>query len=643
MEWPIERKVRWGLGIAIAVLCSMGMIAYALIVSFVNTSNWLIYTHLVIEGTQGARTGLDDAEAAVRGYQLTHDESFLSPYDLIRGRIPGVVERLALLTADNPDQGLRMAQLKSKVDREMELLRQVVQAERSHASSPAEQRKLLDEEQQSMSGIRNTLREARLQENELLIIRDAEWREDLTKAIAAAATLGLLNFVLLGYIYQVFKRDLTERRRAESALRTSEERLRLLIASVKDYAFFMLDPQGRVATWNDGAALIKGYSAAEMLGQPFSTFFVAEDRKEGKPESALVQAAELGRIELEGWRVRKDGSRFWANAITSAIRDEGGRLLGYSEVARDLTERKLAEEKIQQSQSRLAAILDGSPSVIFVKDPDGRYTLVNRRFEETFHLNREDVLGKTDMELFARAAAQTLREHDVKAQEAGRALEFEEVLPQRDGPHTYLSARVPLLGEDHQPYALCGVFTDITERKQFEQEIQRLNRALQDRVIDRSVQLMQTTEELKIEREQRQGAEEREREVRDRLREVMQNSPVPMWTYDLETLALLEVNHAAASLHGSSREQASQMRMTDLYLPEDVDTLSKEVKSGGVRPDRPIMWHHRSKEGQVVPMGILARRVDWEGRDAALVVVVSETEAPRLRDITNVLESADSG
>ena len=170
-----------------------------------------------------------------------------------------------------------------------------------------------------------------------------------------------------------------------------------MIASVKDYAFFMLDPQGRVATWNDGAALIKGYSAAEILGQVFSTFFVEEDRKAGKPESVLVQAAKQGRVEVEGWRVRKDGSRFWANAITSAIRDEAGQLLGYSEVARDLTERKLAEEKIQQSQSRLAAILDGSPSAIFVKDPDGRYTLVNRRFEDAFHMKREDILGKTDV------------------------------------------------------------------------------------------------------------------------------------------------------------------------------------------------------------------------------------------------------
>jgi PAS domain S-box-containing protein len=642
MEWPIERKVKWGLGIAVAVLCVLGLIAYALIVSFVNTSDQVVHTHLVIENIQGARAGLDGAEAAVRGYLLTHDESFLAPYNLVRERIPGVVEQLTSLTADSLDQRQRVAQIKLQVDREMAFLEQAVETERTRSASAAEQRHWIDQEQQVMSGARNILRDARLQENELLIIRDAAWREDLTRAIAVAAVLGLLNFVLLGYIYYVFRRDLTERRRAELALRGSEERLRLMITSVKDYAFFMLDPQGRVATWNDGAALIKGYEASEIIGQPFSTFFVEEDRKAGKPEAVLEQAAKQGRVEFDGWRVRKDGSRFWADAITSAIRDEVGRLLGYSEVARDLTERKLAEEKLEHSQSRLAAILDGSPSVIFVKDPNGHYTLVNRRFEEAFHLKREEVLGKTDADLFDKATAQKLREHDRKAQEAGRTLEFEDVIPQKDRPHTYLSARVPLLGEDKQPYALCGVFTDITERKESEQEIQRLNRALQDRVVDRSVQLMQATDELKMERAQRQGAEAREREVRDRLRDVMQSSPVPMWTYDLETLALLEVNNAAVALHGFSREELPRVRMTDLYPLEDILKLGDEVKSGSA-PDSPMIWNYRSKDGQLIPMGILARRVEWDGQDAALVVVVTESEAPRLRDIAKVMEAAESG
>jgi PAS domain S-box-containing protein len=642
MDWPIEKKVQWGLGIAVAVLCGMGMIAYALIVSLINTNNWVIHTHRVIESIQGARTGLDDAETSVRGYLLTQNQSFLSPYNLVKGRIPGVIDRIRLLTADNPAQQKTIAQLKLQVDRELELLQQAVDAAGNRSASPAAGRRLLDDEQQVMSNIRNTLRSIRLQEDQLLSIRDAAWRQDLTEAITAVALLALFNFVLLGYIYYAFTRDLAERRRAESALQTSEERLRLMIASVKDYAFFMLDPQGDVTTWNDGAAIIKGYAAGEIMGRPFSTFFTEEDRKAGKPAWVLENAAKRGRMETDGWRVRKDGSRFWTDAITSAIRDEGGRLLGFSEVARDLTERQAAEEKIRQSESSLAAILDGSPSVIFVKDPDGRYTLVNRRFEDALRMGRREVLGKTDLDLFPLATAQRLGEHDAKVLGEGRAIEFEEVIPQRDGLHTYLSARVPLPGEDNKPYAICGVSTDITQRKESDHEIQRLNRALQDRLIDHSVELMQTAESLNMERAQRQGAEEREREVRDRLREVMHRSPFPMWTYDLETLVLLEVNNAAGALHGSRPEELLPLRMTELYSPEEVSKLGKEVEIVRVPEETPRVWRHRAKDGRLIPVGILARRIEWQGRDAALVVVVTESEGHHIHDIASALEAASS-
>lgn len=140
---------------------------------------------------------------------------------------------------DNPAEQQKMVQLKLQVDREMELLQQAVEAARTNSASPAERRKLVDEDKQVMSTIRNSLREARLQEDQLLSLRDTAWRQDLTEAISGAAALGIFNLVLLGSIYYVFKRDLTERQRAEAALQSSEERLLLMIASIKDYAFVM--------------------------------------------------------------------------------------------------------------------------------------------------------------------------------------------------------------------------------------------------------------------------------------------------------------------------------------------------------------------------------------------------------------------
>jgi PAS domain S-box-containing protein len=120
---------------------------------------------------------------------------------------------------------------------------------------------------------------------------------------------------------------------------------RLLVESVKDYAIFALDPDGNVLSWNEGARRLKGYEPHEIIGRHFSAFYSAEEKTAGKPQRELVVAAEEGRIEDEGWRIRKDGTRFWANVVITALRDETGTLVGFAKVTRDLTERRAAEQR----------------------------------------------------------------------------------------------------------------------------------------------------------------------------------------------------------------------------------------------------------------------------------------------------------
>jgi PAS domain S-box-containing protein len=154
-------------------------------------------------------------------------------------------------------------------------------------------------------------------------------------------------------------RDLSERRVAEETLRQSEERFRLLVAGVKEYAIFMLDPDGNVMSWNEGAARIKGYAAHEIIGKHFSAFYTSEDLESGKPARELEVARRVGSVEDEGWRVKKDRSLFWANVVITAIYDEDRRLVGYAKVTRDLTDKRKADalEAADRQKNEFLAML----------------------------------------------------------------------------------------------------------------------------------------------------------------------------------------------------------------------------------------------------------------------------------------------
>ena len=147
---------------------------------------------------------------------------------------------------------------------------------------------------------------------------------------------------------------LKERHDAEVALEQSEARFRLLVQTVRDYAIFMLDPTGHIATWNAGAERIKGYLAEEVIGQHFSIFYPPEDRQAGKPARELQIAIRTGVYEEEGWRLRKDGSRFWASVVITALRHPDGTLAGFAKVTRDLTERRAAQERALDAARRVA-------------------------------------------------------------------------------------------------------------------------------------------------------------------------------------------------------------------------------------------------------------------------------------------------
>src|SRR3954465_4057565 len=163
--------------------------------------------------------------------------------------------------------------------------------------------------------------------------------------------------------------------RADAQVSALEEaaRYRILVEAVTDYAIYMLDPTGVVTSWNAGAQRFKGYTAEEIIGHHFSRFYTEEDRAAELPKRALATAAREGKFEAEGWRVRKDGTRFWAHVVIDAIRNTRGELTGFAKITRDLTERKEAQEALRRSEQQFRLLVQGvTDYAIYMLDPKGR-------------------------------------------------------------------------------------------------------------------------------------------------------------------------------------------------------------------------------------------------------------------------------
>ena len=171
--------------------------------------------------------------------------------------------------------------------------------------------------------------------------------------------------------------------------RASEQRFQLLINAVTDYAIYMLEPTGHIVTWNSGARRFKGYEAEEIIGRHFSAFFTDEDRAAELPARILRTAAEEGRFESEGWRVRKDGTRFWAQVVVDPIHADDGALIGFAKVTRDVTERREAERSLYESEQRFRMLVQGVRDyAIYMLDPDGTVSNWNAGAES---LNQWDI------------------------------------------------------------------------------------------------------------------------------------------------------------------------------------------------------------------------------------------------------------
>ena len=262
---------------------------------------------------------------------------------------------------------------------------------------------------------------------------------------------------------------------------SEEARFRLLVESITDYAIYMLDPDGIVTSWNAGAERFKGYTAAEIIGKPFSIFYTPEDRDAGKPERALKTAASEGRFESEGWRLKKDGSRFWSHAVIDPIRAPSGALVGYANITRDLTERKRTEATLRSSEEQFRILVQGvTDYAIFMLDTEGRVASWNPGAERIKGYRPDEIIGQ----YFGRFYPEVDRERGEPqrslqiARETGR-FEKEGWRVRKDG--TLFRAHVVIDRITDEFGTIVGyakVTRDITERDEAQRSLEEAREAL---------------------------------------------------------------------------------------------------------------------------------------------------------------------
>ncbi len=304
--------------------------------------------------------------------------------------------------------------------------------------------------------------------------REERWLEHHSEPIESGAFAG--GRVELYY-------DVTDRKRTERARDEDREQFESLVAAVEEYAIFRLDADGRVRTWNSGAEHIKGYDADDVLGEHVSVFYTDEDREASIPERNLAAAAEEGWVESEGWRVRADGSRFWARATITAIRDDDGELDGYVKVTRDMTERREYEQRLRDEKAFVESLFDNQHDIVYAFDADGEFLRWNDRLREVtgYADARISEMGPRD---FVVDEATEEMSTAIERVLQGKSITAELALKTADGSTVPYEFTATPIRDDGEVVGVTGIGRDVTERRRKERRLERQRDELESELED---------------------------------------------------------------------------------------------------------------------------------------------------------------
>ncbi|MGB6979917.1 MAG: PAS domain S-box protein, partial [Candidatus Acidiferrales bacterium] len=381
------RKVQLAFSSAILILLVVGVISYRGIVVSSDSDRWVRHTDEVIECLHDSVSALQTIESAYRGFALTGSEEYSDAFRSGVLRLQQDQISLRNLTVDNPVQVRQFPALDRLAEQKIEFGESVIGLRRTNGLEAAAEFMGSRDGQRITEKYGEVIGHMLDEEQRLLVLRSADAKQRLAQSktiLILGIIVGLFFVAAAGWSV---KRDSVQRGLAEEALEGSKEQYRMLLDGVQDYAIFLLDTEGKVVSWNAGAERISGYSADQIIGRNFSSFFSPEDIRRGKPAEILRLAAESGRYEEQGTRVRKDGSRFVESVTLAALRDHAGQLQGFSEISRDLSESK-------ESGAKYRGLLEAAPDAMVVVNQGGEIVLLNVRAEKQFGYRRDELVGQ---------------------------------------------------------------------------------------------------------------------------------------------------------------------------------------------------------------------------------------------------------
>jgi PAS domain S-box-containing protein len=473
----LSRKMQLAFASAILTLLVVGAISYLGMVLSSESDRSVRHTHEVIENLQDLLISMQRVESGYRRFALTGSEIYSESFHADMLRWQQDLTTLRSLTEDNPAQQRQFTAIDRLANQKFEFGEKVISLRRTKGLEAAADSIRSGPGQRIMEGFQVVVRGLQDEELRLLVLRnaDAQRRLGQTKIVLILGTvLFLLIAAAAGWSVQ---RDSSGRGLTEEALRDSEERYRMLLDGVQDYAIFMLDPQGQVVSWNAGAERIKRYTAEQIIGHNFSCFFPPEDIERGRPQEVLRMTAASGRHEEEGMRVRKDGSRFLARVTLTTLRDANGNLRGFSEISRDLSESK-------ESGAKYRGLLEAAPDAMVVVNQGGEIVLLNVQAEKQFGYRRDELVGQKVKNIIPEGFAERLiadgtrTAADALAQQIGTGIELNG--RRKNGSEFPIEIMLSPL-ESAEGILVTAAIRDITRRKEDEahllQKVEELNRS----------------------------------------------------------------------------------------------------------------------------------------------------------------------